>query len=184
MRYRNLDGSIIDKSPAELFKWKLGFGPGRDETAIVAGNTPAPRIDNDGTLVRDASRPALTWIGHATFLVQLGGRSILIDPVFSKRIAVVPRLVAPGIAFEALPKIDAVLVTHNHRDHMDAPTLDRFARDVHFGPKVGQRQFRPKVGQRQFRPKVDSPSRRAPWDDRGRCAVDCRSCLSRPCSSS
>jgi len=132
MKYRNLDGSIIDKSPAELFKWKLGFGAGREETSIVAGDTPAPRVDNDGALVRDGSRAALTWIGHATFLVQLGGRSILIDPVFSKRITVVPRLVAPGIAFDALPKIDAVLITHNHRDHMDAPTLARFGGDVHF----------------------------------------------------
>jgi L-ascorbate metabolism protein UlaG (beta-lactamase superfamily) len=136
MRYRNLDGSIVDKTVGDLLKWKLGL-EGREPPSVVAADAPAPRVDNDGVALRLAERPALTWLGHASFLVQLGGHSILIDPVFSKRLVAVPRLVGPGLAWDALPKVDAVLVTHNHRDHMDAPTLARFPNDVRFIVPVG-----------------------------------------------
>jgi len=69
-----------------------------------------------------AGLDALTWIGHASFLIQLGGKSALIDPVMSPAIAgFFPRNVAPGLNWPALPRIDLVLVTHNHRDHMDVP---------------------------------------------------------------
>jgi len=75
---------------------------------------------------------SLTFIGHSTFLIRLMGPdgvvSILTDPIFSERCFPVqwmgPRRVrAPGLALEALPKIDAVLVSHNHYDHMDLPSL-------------------------------------------------------------
>jgi L-ascorbate metabolism protein UlaG (beta-lactamase superfamily) len=89
-----------------------------------------PVVANDGSALRTGSRDALTWIGHASFLIQLGGRSALIDPVMSASIAgFIRRNVAPGLAWPALPKIDLVLVTHNHRDHMDVPTLARLGPD-------------------------------------------------------
>jgi L-ascorbate metabolism protein UlaG (beta-lactamase superfamily) len=73
-----------------------------------------------------ALRDNLTWIGHASFLVQLGGASLLIDPVLSDSLGFgVRRNVAPGLAWSSMPHIDAVLITHNHRDHMDAPTLQK-----------------------------------------------------------
>ena len=70
------------------------------------------------------------FIGHASFLVEGVGKAILIDPVFSTRASPVQiagplRLNPPGVPFDALPKIDAVLITHNHYDHMDMPTLKR-----------------------------------------------------------
>ena len=69
-------------------------------------------------------------IGHASYLFQVAGRNILVDPVFSKRASpfrfVGPkRANPPGIAFEDLPPIDAVLITHNHYDHLDGPTMKR-----------------------------------------------------------
>ncbi len=72
----------------------------------------------------------VTWIGHATVLVQAEGLNILTDPIWSDRASpfsfVGPRRVrAPGIRFEDLPKIDLVVVSHNHYDHMDLPTLRR-----------------------------------------------------------
>ena len=85
----------------------------------------------------------LTFIGHSTFLIRLPGphgvTSILTDPIFSERCFPVqwmgPRRVrAPGLAVEALPPIDAVLVSHNHYDHMDLPSL-----------RMLRRRFRPKV---------------------------------------
>ena len=72
----------------------------------------------------------VTYVGHASFLMQTQGRSVLIDPVWAERASpfgfVGPKRVnAPGIAFDDLPKIDAVLVTHNHYDHMDVETIGR-----------------------------------------------------------
>ncbi len=69
-------------------------------------------------------------IGHASYLVQVAGRNILIDPVFAKRASPVrfagpKRVNPPGIALADLPPIDAVLITHNHYDHLDGPNLAR-----------------------------------------------------------
>jgi len=76
-------------------------------------------------LVQEESRRArLTWIGHSSFLGTLGGRSFLIDPVFSRRIAVmVPRYGAVGLSPGDLPPLSALLITHNHYDHLDAPSV-------------------------------------------------------------
>lgn len=70
------------------------------------------------------------WVGHATVLVQAGGLNILTDPIWSQVASPFPplgprRVTQPGIRFEDLPKIDLVVVSHNHYDHMDLPTLKR-----------------------------------------------------------
>jgi L-ascorbate metabolism protein UlaG (beta-lactamase superfamily) len=74
----------------------------------------------------------LTFVNHITFLVQLDGLNVLTDPVYSDRVSpfrsVGPRRVhAPGLAFEALPSVDVVLLSHNHYDHLDLDTLRRLA---------------------------------------------------------
>lgn len=71
---------------------------------------------------------AATFIGHSTFLVQIGGICVLTDPIWSERCSPVsfagPRRVRrPGQSLDALPGVDLLLVTHNHYDHMDLPTL-------------------------------------------------------------
>ncbi|MES2445299.1 MAG: MBL fold metallo-hydrolase [Pseudomonadota bacterium] len=92
--------------------------PGR---VAVNPSKPAPRVEGAAMVA--------TWVGHATLLVQADGVNILTDPVWSDNagpFGVGPRRVAaPGIRFEDLPKIDLVLVSHNHYDHMDLATLRR-----------------------------------------------------------
>ncbi|HMA44758.1 MAG TPA: MBL fold metallo-hydrolase [Gemmatimonadales bacterium] len=86
-----------------------------------------PRASEESLLV--------TWVGHSTFLLQIGGLNILTDPIWSTRASPVPglgprRLLAPGIPFDTLPPIDAVLQSHDHYDHLDDLTVCRIeARD-------------------------------------------------------
>lgn len=133
MPFSNLDGSFVNKGLGLVLKWKLGLGPGTSNQEGLAFEAlrAAPRVEPIATDLVGATRSSLTWIGHATYLVQLGGRSIVIDPVLSQRIVAIPRLVAPGLTRQALPALDAVLVTHNHRDHMDGPSLESLDRSLH-----------------------------------------------------
>jgi L-ascorbate metabolism protein UlaG (beta-lactamase superfamily) len=77
-----------------------------------------------------------TFINHSTVLLQLGGWNILTDPIWSKRAGPFSwlgpkRVTLPGIKFEDLPPIDIVLISHNHYDHMDIPTLRALAHKHH-----------------------------------------------------
>ncbi len=111
------------RGPKEIFRWKvIDAIAGRNRKD--PGGFVTPTREPDRTLVA-SGEAQLTWIGHATFLLTLGGKRILFDPIFAPRIAVVKRLARPGIPIEELPPIDVVIVTHNHRDHMDPWTIER-----------------------------------------------------------
>ena len=74
-------------------------------------------------------QPKITWIGQATFLIQIGGLNILTDPHFSERVFPMPffgttRGTPPGRSLDQLPEIDLVLISHNHYDHLDVGTID------------------------------------------------------------
>lgn len=88
----------------------------------VTPSKPSARVN--GTALR------ATWVGHASVLVQAGGLNILTDPIWSEYASPFPgigpsRVAAPGVRFDDLPKIDLVVVSHDHYDHMDLPTLKR-----------------------------------------------------------
>jgi N-acyl-phosphatidylethanolamine-hydrolysing phospholipase D len=96
--------------------------------------TPTPVVRTDLNFITSnaqagaAMQPAVTWIGHATVLVQLGGINVLTDPVFSERASPVSfvgpkRAQAPGLSLAELPRIDAVVISHNHYDHCDSASL-------------------------------------------------------------
>jgi L-ascorbate metabolism protein UlaG (beta-lactamase superfamily) len=77
----------------------------------------------------EAGTTALTWAGHASYVIRMGGACVLADPVWSPKIPGVPRrLTPPGIAWSELPTVDAVVISHNHYDHLDAPTIRRLPR--------------------------------------------------------
>jgi N-acyl-phosphatidylethanolamine-hydrolysing phospholipase D len=84
----------------------------------------------------DPGLTSVTWIGHATFLIQIGGLNALTDPMWSERASPVRvvgprRYMPPGVAFDALPPIDLVLVTHDHYDHLDERTVARLVATHH-----------------------------------------------------
>lgn len=121
LRFFNPSHAATDRSLRDLLRWRLKGKP-----AVW------PRLVAPQQTVPDAHVAGLkaTIVGHASVLIQAGGLNVLTDPVWSLRASPLPfagprRVWAPGIAFEALPPIDAVLLSHNHYDHMDMATLRR-----------------------------------------------------------
>ena len=112
------------RGPTDLFRWRV--------IDRLAGKVPRDRsgyrvpVREADPAALQALAPSLTWIGHASFVLRLGGLLVATDPIFSTRIAgAVRREVAPGVALDDLPPIDVVTVSHNHYDHLDLPTLKR-----------------------------------------------------------
>jgi len=70
-----------------------------------------------------SSQPRITWLGHSTFLIQIGNINILTDPIFGNASFLYPRILPVGIKPAQLPRIDCVLISHNHHDHMDTASL-------------------------------------------------------------
>lgn len=117
-------GGQPPKGFIDLLKWQLGGG-----RKSWPKTYPSPHFDTPPNRVSDG-RLRVSFVGHATVLIQMDGLNILTDPVWSERASPVtfagPRRVnAPGIDFDKLPPIDFVLLSHNHYDHLDLETLSR-----------------------------------------------------------
>lgn len=124
-RYLNLDGTVPDKGFRDILKWQVVDrfkGTRRQSPASYA----TPRRDNDGSTLR-AATPHVTWIGHASFVLRLGGALIATDPVFASRMGPRRRLTPPGVAPAQIPPVEVVTVSHSHYDHMDIPSLRALA---------------------------------------------------------
>lgn len=123
-RFRN-DIPVNHGRLRDVARWLATRAPGPwDPFADAPPGPPPPRRVDD---------MRVTWVGHATALVQTAGLNILTDPVWSRRCspftwAGPSRVRPPGVSFDDLPPIDVVLLSHNHYDHLDEATLQRLQR--------------------------------------------------------
>jgi len=131
-RFRNPWPGSVEHGFGDALKWmfdrartgKLGFRAHGTPPAAVAPLTVAARAN--------PAECRITWIGHSSFLIQIGGLNVLTDPVFADRVSPVRwagprRLSPPGLALDALPPIDLVLQSHDHYDHFDADAIRALA---------------------------------------------------------
>ena len=98
-------------------------------------NLPAVKTTDPAALRAPANNPSMTWIGHATVLVRLAGHTVLFDPIFSEHASPLPfagpqRVVPLPIDIDDLPKIDVVMISHNHYDHLDEASVRAARRDA------------------------------------------------------
>ena len=124
-RFFNPNGSA--QSFSQFLKWitRRKIGPWRKFVHTPPGTKPPARVKDNDILI--------TFVNHATLLLQGNGFNFLTDPVWSERASPISFLGPrrhrnPGIRFEDLPQIDCILISHNHYDHLDLPTLRRLVR--------------------------------------------------------
>jgi L-ascorbate metabolism protein UlaG (beta-lactamase superfamily) len=130
-RYSNTDPRHLPHDMKAVFRWGvLDRLSGRRR--IRPPGPPAPHVAPDrAQLPNGSGPPRLTWIGHASFLGTLGGGTFLIDPIFSEKAGMsFRRYVPPGLALADLPRLDALLLTHCHYDHMDKETIRALPRQT------------------------------------------------------
>lgn len=140
--FQNTYTDFVPQGLAEVLRWR--WHAGRNGLPPDP-KTPTPCVEADLMFLRSNAKagqamlPCVTWIGHASVMAQLGGITLLTDPIFSERASPLPflgpkRHVPPGIALNDLPHVDLVLVSHNHYDHLDGPSVDALARQAGGSP--------------------------------------------------
>lgn len=136
MAFQNNYAGFEPKSLADVLRWRWAAhrsGVPRPPRGPIPSMAPDLAFLQANARAGAAMRPAVTWIGHATVLAQLGGLNVLTDPVFSERASPLPfagpkRHLPPGVGLAELPHIDLVLASHNHYDHLDAASVDALQR--------------------------------------------------------
>jgi L-ascorbate metabolism protein UlaG (beta-lactamase superfamily) len=110
-----------------MYLQKIFRKQARHQTHLAAWQSLNEHLAVDHSHLSHA-QPEITWIGHASFLIKMGNFSVLTDPVFHGLTPLFPRHQAPGICYTKLPKVHAVLISHNHHDHLEKSTILYLAR--------------------------------------------------------
>ncbi|EEL50850.1 Outer membrane protein romA [Bacillus cereus Rock3-44] len=126
-RYENMDTISTKKTIRSFLRWRKERKQNKKDFSYLVEQSP---VKHAQFLRTNTEKTTITWIGHSTFLIQTNGLNILTDPVWSKKIKLVPRLTNPGLTLPELPKIDIVLISHGHYDHLDFATLRQLNSDV------------------------------------------------------
>ncbi len=137
--FRNVESTRRNRALGFL-KWRLTDRRARIPRHLVRG---APRVEPDRRRLADPAFQGITWLGHACVLVQLAGQNLLLDPCWGNPGGFPCRLAPQAMPIEDLPRIDAVLISHNHPDHLERRALRRIgARPVHAVPLGDERALR------------------------------------------
>jgi N-acyl-phosphatidylethanolamine-hydrolysing phospholipase D len=125
--FKNNYTQQVSRSFGDFIRWQWESWR-LDKTA----SSPTPSLQPNLAGLKTPTAPTVTWIGHASALVQANGLNVLVDPIFSERASPVQifgpkRAQAPGVAMADLPHIDAVLISHNHYDHLDRASVAQLA---------------------------------------------------------
>jgi L-ascorbate metabolism protein UlaG (beta-lactamase superfamily) len=130
----------------DILRWKV-LDTLAGKRKLIAEPFETPVRPNDGAMLREARSPSLTWVGHATFVLRLGGALIATDPIWSTRIAgAVPRSAPPGVKLEEIPQLELVTISHGHFDHLDMPTLRRIGPSALYLVPLGMKALLEKAG--------------------------------------
>lgn len=118
--FSNSDANVTPKSLTDVIKWRMTKDATPERVVID--------LSQEWRQLNAKSTHYAVWVGHATYLINNGDLTILTDPIFSERASPVgwagpERLIPPAMPIDSLPRIDAILISHNHYDHLDLPSL-------------------------------------------------------------
>jgi N-acyl-phosphatidylethanolamine-hydrolysing phospholipase D len=132
----------------QFLRWRLGSNSAdarlHDDAVPYVPEYATPSLEQ--IKHPDPSKIQVSWVGHSTFFIQIAGKNILTDPIWSKRASPIQwlgpkRYAQPGIALANLPKIDVVLISHTHYDHLDRPTIKKLGSSRYVVPTNVARWF-------------------------------------------
>ncbi|OXS54198.1 MBL fold metallo-hydrolase [Cohnella sp. CIP 111063] len=121
-RYFNTDPAAIPKTFKEVRRWQKERKGKIKDLSFRVGQAEHKRPSLLGS---NRSELTITWIGHSTFLVQIGGLTIVTDPVWANRMGFARRLEEPGLGLDEIPPVDVILLSHSHYDHLHTGSLKR-----------------------------------------------------------
>lgn len=118
--FSNTDPSVVPKKLGDVIEWRMTKESSPERVDI--------KVSNEWQDLDPQSTHYAIWIGHSSYLINTGDVTVLTDPVFSNRASPVSwagpeRLIPPAMSLEQLPSIDVVVISHNHYDHLDLPSL-------------------------------------------------------------